>query len=450
MRGHSTPPPSNVARIGWAIKDTSRDGIPQVVHYIAGVGSTGGTVQRVLRGAVGSGLQENVREAYSFIAMNWRQGDEIFLLGFSRGAFTARSVAGMIAAVGLLTRAGLPDFSEIYEDFEHRNRPRYIPKQPDVPFPDKPPFSDPNYVAELERRGLTRLRVRIKVVGVWDTVGSLGIPHVPWLEAIGLQSRKMKEYAFDDTTLSDWVENAFQALALDEHRAPFSPAVWEKSKSCRTNLRQVWFPGVHSNIGGGYDDQELANITLAWMMSRLEPMIDFRLDYIMLQYDQNKQYYRNTGQKTRWWSFGEILDSAMGIYMFSGSTTRTPGDYYRTDMMTGRPTNKRLKNTNEYIHASVRSRTGLDGPGLKDRGVYTSKALQGWEFIDESTEAGEPQVVWEDRSGREGGLTTIPEAVLLETERRLLSMTPRVEDYVLDMKAPKKNREKRRSRRKSS
>ena len=101
-------PPSNVSRIGWAMKDTSRDGIPQVVHYQAGVGTMGGPFSRTIGGATGIGLKENVREAYSYLAINWREGDEIFLLGFSRGAFTARSVGGLIGELGLLTRAGLP------------------------------------------------------------------------------------------------------------------------------------------------------------------------------------------------------------------------------------------------------------------------------------------------------------------------------------------------------
>ena len=160
-----------MSRFGWAVKDTSSDGIPQVVHYQAGIGSSGGPLTRIVGGATGQGLQENVREAYSFLAINYREGDEIFLIGFSRGAWTARSVAGMIGALGLLTRQGLPMFPEIYMDFEHRQDPNYVPRWPNVPFPDKPLFQDPTYVAELQQRGLTRRNVPIKVVGVWDTVG---------------------------------------------------------------------------------------------------------------------------------------------------------------------------------------------------------------------------------------------------------------------------------------
>jgi Uncharacterized alpha/beta hydrolase domain (DUF2235) len=160
-----------VSRFGWAVKDTSSDGVPQIVHYQAGVGSSGGVLRRLVGGATGHGLEENVRETYSFLAINYRDGDEIFLVGFSRGAWTARSVAGMIGALGLLTRQGLPMFPEIYLDFKHRLDPNYIPRWPDLPFAGKPSFEDPAYVAELQRRALTRRQIPVKVVGVWETVG---------------------------------------------------------------------------------------------------------------------------------------------------------------------------------------------------------------------------------------------------------------------------------------
>lgn len=148
--------------------------------------------------------------------------DEIFLFGFSRGAFTARSIAGLIGGVGLLTKAGLPSLAEVFKDFENRENPNYQPATPDSPFPNKPSASDPRYEEELEKRDLTRLDIEIKVVGVFDTVGSLGIPRIPWLERLHLQTRSTKEYLFYDTNLNNRIQNAFQALALDEHRASFS------------------------------------------------------------------------------------------------------------------------------------------------------------------------------------------------------------------------------------
>lgn len=105
----------------------------------------------------------------------------------------------------------------------------------------------------------------MQAVAVWDTVGSLGIPNIAFLAKLGLP-HSTREYKFYDTSLSGIIRHAFQALALDEHREPFAPAVWERKHMDRTtvDLRQVWFPGAHSNIGGGYPDQEIANISLAW------------------------------------------------------------------------------------------------------------------------------------------------------------------------------------------
>lgn len=162
------------------------------------------------------------RKLLRFICNNYCTDDEIFLFGFSRGAFTARSIAGLIAGVGLLTKAGLPCLAEVFKDFENREDPNYQPANPDSPFPKKPSVSDPKYEEELEKRDLTRLAIDIKVVGVFDTVGSLGIPRIPWLERLHLQTRSTKEYLFYDTNLNNHIQNAFQALALDEHRASFS------------------------------------------------------------------------------------------------------------------------------------------------------------------------------------------------------------------------------------
>ena len=443
-------PPSNVSRIGWAIKDTSRDGVPQIVNYQAGVGTMGGRASRVVGGATGFGLKENMREAYTYLAINWKPGDEMFLIGFSRGAFTARSIGGMIGALGLLTRAGLPSFNEIFEDWEHRFDDRYESKYPDNPFPGKGPF-DQHYVDELVRRGLTTINVPIKAICCWDTVGSLGIPKLGFFDSL-LGARGTHEYEFYDTRLHPCVENAFQALALDERRAPFSPALWEKRDNDRTNLVQCWFPGVHSNVGGGYDDQDLANITLGWMMSKLEPYLDFRPNFVDGLWEENRLYYKRTGQKTRSWAFGELYNSLKGFYGLTGSKTRTPGNYYRTDPQNGKPMSKRLKHTNEYIHASVRARLGLQGPGSQDRGIYDPPALKEWTFATEMvppSQGGNSDhmaVIWTNHNAKKtGGQEKVPEAVLSDIELALLKRSPRVYDYVMELRPS--TREKRRSHR---
>ena len=163
-----------MTRISRAIRAETSDGIQQVVYYQAGVGTGISLKDRLLGGAIGAGLAENIREAYSFIANNWAPGDEIFLIGFSRGAYTARSVADLIGVMGLLTKAGMADFYAIFKDYQNSWDPSYRPEYPNVPFRNKPSARDPRYVAELakvcdveatSRRGTARL-----------TVGSVALP----------------------------------------------------------------------------------------------------------------------------------------------------------------------------------------------------------------------------------------------------------------------------------
>ena len=169
LKDKHVPIPSNVTRICRAIKSVSSDRVPQVVYYQAGVGTTGGPISRTLGGATGAGLADNVHNAYSFrkcvtisqyilssslipnvVSNNYSPGDEIILLGFSRGAFTARSVGSMIACVGLLTKPGLDFLSVVFEDYEHRRDKNYDDPYPSVPFPNKPSADDSAYGHELQ------------------------------------------------------------------------------------------------------------------------------------------------------------------------------------------------------------------------------------------------------------------------------------------------------------
>lgn len=162
----------------------------------------------------------------------------------------------MIAAIGVLTRKGMYDFYAIFKDQENSRNLEYKDQLPHIPFSNKPkpgPNAEAEYRARLLKKGLTRVDlgdaartpIRIKAVAVWDTVGSLGIPQISILSRLGLP-HSTKEYKFNDTKISSIVENAFQALALDEHRKPFSPAVWERDLTTTTDLRQVWFAGVRT------------------------------------------------------------------------------------------------------------------------------------------------------------------------------------------------------------
>jgi uncharacterized protein (DUF2235 family) len=255
-QGHTT----NVVRLVRTIRACTEDGISQIVYYHPGVG-TGNFVDRWIGGGTGIGLSENVRSVYAWLLDNYRDGDEIFLFGFSRGAYTARSVAGIIAHVGLLRKHHMENFNEVWAYYRLPEKAREQQEEAFLAnFPDR----------------VRREDVTIRCIGVFDTVGSLGVPHSGFCRS---------QYQFHDVILGPGVEYAFQALAIDEQRQPFQPAVWEvKAKPRgRQTVEQVWFPGVHSNIGGGYPEHVLSDATLFWMASRIAPLLELDREYLAAQ-----------------------------------------------------------------------------------------------------------------------------------------------------------------------
>ncbi|KEQ77559.1 hypothetical protein M436DRAFT_36391 [Aureobasidium namibiae CBS 147.97] len=410
--------PSNVTRISRAIKPEDSEHHAQIVYYQAGIGTGLGLRDRLLGGGTGLGLSEHIREAYYFLANNYSSGDSIFLIGFSRGSFTARSLGGLIGNLGLLNKKGLPFFYEIFLDWENAGNPgsressfweHYRdPLDPEKKSMPQTPSNDParvydyldEYRAMLRSFGLTHVvpirenetrDVPIRAIGVWDTVGALGIPVNPWLQKhLGLPGF-LHEYKWLDTKLSDKVENAFQALALDEHRAPFSPAVWEKSEGSHTYLKQTWFPGAHSNVGGSYDDTATADISLAWMMDQLsgesrasddapldkKDWIEFYDDYLDTQQALNTVWYQNH-PPVRGWSLGAIYNSFTFPQSLAGRVVRTPGRYRVTNPLTGMQKHGGvlMKNTHESIHASVRARMDLGGSASESKPSMWSKFMR--------------------------------------------------------------------------
>lgn len=321
---------TNVVRIARAVRPHDarvEPEIAQIVHYQAGVGTGGDAVQHLVGGAVGMGLSRNVRDAYAFLAHNYCEGDEVFLFGFSRGAYTARSVAGLIGYTGLLYKRDMDDFALLWEGYRLKGEAG----RPDVRarFPER------------------HAAVPIRCVGVWDTVGALGVPgHLGRLFT--------RFYQFHDTELGAHVEHAFQALALDETRSDFEPAVWTQKPEGRANgqvLRQVWFPGVHSDVGGGYDEHGLSDVALAWMAGRVEPLLALDEGYLRLRQD------RRAG-----WGLGRVHDSARGAWWFLGTEARRP--------FTKQP----RAATFEGIHPSVGVRLASAGG---EREGYESPALSG-------------------------------------------------------------------------
>lgn len=200
------------------------------------------------------------------------------------------------------------------------------------------------------------------------------------------------EYSFVNTEVGPNVEHAYQALALDEVRSPFAPTIWESpdpaTKPILKELKQTWFPGVHSNIGGGTSDSSICDITLAWMITQLSKHLSFDPEYVPRQRAQNEAFYKAINVPVRPWAMGLLHRSDGGMMgALQGRTTRTPGSYHPTNPDTGKTLPRVLVKTHEFIHPSVRYRKqegGLNAVTGKDdsrAGVYEALALKDWRFI---------------------------------------------------------------------
>jgi uncharacterized protein (DUF2235 family) len=293
--------PSNVTRISRCLRRKDDKGNDQVIYYQSGIG-THDIVDKVIGGATGLGLSENVREAYQFIASNYSQeaGDEIYLVGFSRGSFTARSIASFISDIGLITPAGMVHFYPIFQDWENQLKKTWKPN-PDFPWKGpRPNAASKEYIDTLFKLGLTRKDVKVKAVAVYDTVGALGIPRIGMLHDLFDPDERVPhslDYAFVDTTVPAQVEHAIHALALDEKREPFAPTMWEQPQPGQT-LTQVWFAGAHSDCGGSYDDSRAADISLAWMVNQLSAYLAFDTSIL------KSQYFKPKSTDVRPWACG--------------------------------------------------------------------------------------------------------------------------------------------------
>jgi len=221
----------------------------QLKYYDSGVGTDGTPLDHLSGGAMGEGLFQKVQDCYQFLFNVYDPGDGIFVFGFSRGAYTARSTAGMIAGFGVPT-INLDNMTvkRIFDAY----------REPDA---TKKAVLKASLKDEYGMEDAT-----IHMVGVWDTVGSLGIP------GIFFNFLNQKKYGFLDTDLHPCINHAYHAVSIDERRAQFKPTLWTNPDgSYRSNdgqVEQVWFPGVHSDVGGGYQDCELSEITLSWMMHK--------------------------------------------------------------------------------------------------------------------------------------------------------------------------------------
>lgn len=239
------PSPTNVVRVKDAIADRDADGNEQRVHYEPGVGTR--PRERYLGGGLGVGLSRNVRSCYRFLVDSYEPGDELYFFGFSRGAFTARSTAGLVRNSGILRREERGRVDEAYALYRDRGDQRH----------------PSGAIAERFRADFSHPDMPIHFIGVWDTVGALGIP-IPLLP-----HALTRRWTFHDPELSSHVRNAFHALAIDERRGAFKPTLWLQQPDAHDQvLEQCWFAGVHCDVGGGYDDPALSALSLAWLAER--------------------------------------------------------------------------------------------------------------------------------------------------------------------------------------
>lgn len=430
---------SNVPRIVRALNHKDEHGIPQIVYYQRGIGADGDLQDSIQSGITGQDISEHIREAYAFVANNFDPisqkdlmdpkvpMDQIVVLGFSRGAYTARCIASLISDVGLLTKIGMESFWGIFKDWMMQNVPGRQSEWFESVYGKKIAFSDPAYRKQLIDDKLTRWGMPIRACCVFDTVGSLGIP-------LPFDSKNVKPYSFVNTKVAQSIQFAFHALAIDEKRHFFTPTLWEwpEKPNRLQKLKQVWFPGCHSNIGGSYPDAGISNISLAWMISQLEDndkgILSFNPDYLDWVQDSNIAYYnKQTPKEVRPWGFGKLYNSSevtdiktLAISLLP--IVRTPGAYTEVDPQSGLGGKIPLKQPNEFVHRCVRVRIDGGGLGEEEHGVYKPEALKDYTIVESPQVKAEKDhsavssgVVWQAKDGR-----SLPEDTLGATEIRLL------------------------------
>jgi uncharacterized protein (DUF2235 family) len=263
LSGDTTPASLRLQDEQEKLTADENSNVLQIAKYLHGVGDSSNAILRLLGGVFGEGFIERIVRGYTFVSRNYEPGDRIYLVGFSRGAYTARALGGMIVKMGLLPQDaataddGTWDYDTAYKlgVYVWSQYRRQAGKLSTVL----------GYVEELKAQqiDLTRLvKTPIQAIGVWDTVGSLGIP----IDNPGDQEH-IDVFEFADRSLSSTVAFGFHALAIDEERQDFQPTLWDD----RDGVDQRWFCGAHADVGGGYPPPlEFSSVSLDWMIGRLK------------------------------------------------------------------------------------------------------------------------------------------------------------------------------------
>lgn len=244
----------------WRLKSLCARSAEQLVYYSEGVGTQYG--ERISGGMFGVGINDEVIRAYEWLVENYEADAQVFIFGFSRGAFTARSLAGFISKCGLMKPGSPMSLKQLYE----RYRKGTASSVRALGRVDESHLTlEENWIKKYSRP------IPIWFQGVWDTVGALGVP----LPCVPKISRN--DFAFLETDLRINDTHAYHALAIDEHREAFAPTLWTKRTPKQgdtpaprdfDHVEQRWFVGAHANVGGGYEDDFLAQIPLQWIMGK--------------------------------------------------------------------------------------------------------------------------------------------------------------------------------------
>ncbi|MCA2552201.1 MAG: DUF2235 domain-containing protein, partial [Microcystis sp. M04BS1] len=304
----ATSYPTNVVKFARLVKYIANDQTPQIVHYISGCGTAedADLIERLGGGAFGWGIDRIIQDAYRFLCMNYdvEAEDEIYLVGFSRGAYTVRCLAGMIYNCGLLSRSKIRELPKAYELYRNS---KIKPNDPEAQ-----KFREDNSKKIDSEKDYLQGRVPIKMLGCWDTVGALGVPDLtPWLPLAKLWNRK---YEFFDARLSPIVENAFRAVAIDEKRRGFPSSGMERSdKNPEQVVKEVFFAGEHGCIGGGTEEYRgLSDFTLQWMIHEAKKL--------GLEFDSTENYREEFQIKPE--PTTKFDNSVTGVYALAGEGWR--------------------------------------------------------------------------------------------------------------------------------
>lgn len=387
--------PTNVTRIAQSISRTDQNGITQIIHYDDGVGTGDnkrwtGWAYNKLAGAFGFGLVDNVVEAYKFLVLNYEPGDELHIFGFSRGAFTARSFVGLLRNSGVISRRSISQIRDAVDLYlsraegESPNSERACRFRsahcPDLLIGIDAEWRTKN-VANFDPQSAKELKICF--LGVWDTVGALGVPN-----QFGISKLLNRKYRFHDTELSSFVERARHAVAADEKRKTFVPALWSNlidlNQDGSGRYEQKIFPGTHSAVGGGGPVRGISDGALDWVFkgarkANLEFDLDAKSPLFGLHPDHRAQLHNEVG-KFGW----KIKDRLVGAGLADRSFPNpTLADLHDSTVRRRHEAADRLPEKKKYAPASLKNlwpemdAASVVAPVRVDEGLLERKSL--WE-----------------------------------------------------------------------